>query len=85
VGRRTFGTFGLLVDGQRVATVSLDALIRAGYSFTEFGPCAVALRYRQVERLDHVRPRVDAEPSRPTFGGESRARQDASPPLAPLL
>jgi zona occludens toxin len=85
VGRKIFATFGLVVDGQRVATVSLDALVRAGYSFTEFGPCAVSLRYRQVERLVTCGHRVDVELARPAFGGESRGRQDTPASPAPLL
>lgn len=42
--------FGLLVGGQRVATVSLDQLVRMGYSWTEHGPCSGVLTFREKER-----------------------------------
>jgi len=50
VGRKQFAWFGVLVDGKRVATVSLKQLVSAGYSYTEVGPCSGVLRFRQVER-----------------------------------
>ncbi|MBB4842212.1 zona occludens toxin (predicted ATPase) [Paucibacter oligotrophus] len=50
-GNFTYALFGVLVDGQRVATVTLAQLVRAGYEYTEIGPCAGLLRFGQVERV----------------------------------
>lgn len=51
VGSKRFATFGLLIDGQRVATVRLSDLVNMGYTFTELGPCAAVLASAHVERL----------------------------------
>lgn len=50
-GAQRHGTFGLVIEGERVATVSLAQLVRMGYAFTELGPCAGILRYRETERV----------------------------------
>jgi zona occludens toxin (predicted ATPase) len=38
--------FGLLIDGQRVATLSLQQLVRMGYTFVSVGQCSGLLQYR---------------------------------------
>lgn len=43
--------FGLLIGGQRITTVTLAQLVRMGYAYTDLGPCAGVLRYRDRERL----------------------------------
>ena len=43
--------FGLLVQGQRVASVRLQDLLRAGYVWTLLAPCAGVLRWGEVERM----------------------------------
>ena len=58
--------FGLVVDGERIATVSLAQLNRMGYSYTDVGPCAGVLAYRGVERpLSCARQSVRLQPPLP--------------------
>lgn len=51
VGARQFVVFGLVVSGQRVSTVTLDQLVRAGYVWVEQGPCAGVLIFGESQRL----------------------------------
>lgn len=50
VGSAIYGTFGLLVDGERVATLSLAQLVSMGYIWTEVGPCVGVLRIAGTDR-----------------------------------
>jgi hypothetical protein len=50
IGTVSHAVFGLLVDGQRVASISLAELVRMGYSFTYSGTCSGVLRFRELER-----------------------------------
>jgi len=43
--------FGVLVNGERVATASLGQLVRMGYAWTDLGPCAGVLRHGDRERV----------------------------------
>lgn len=43
--------FGLVQDGQRIATVTLAELVHAGYSYTAVAPCAGLLRFGDRERV----------------------------------
>lgn len=43
--------FGVILAGQRVATVSLAQLVRAGYVWTDQGPCAGLLVYGTTQRV----------------------------------
>jgi zona occludens toxin (predicted ATPase) len=64
--------FGLIIDGERITTVSLKQLVSMGYSYTELGPCAALLRYQDRERLitcgKRVEP-VERRPERPAVPG----------------
>lgn len=51
VGAVSYAVFGLLVDGERVATTTLAQLVRMGYRWTDLGPCAGVLRYKDRERV----------------------------------
>lgn len=51
VGSSSYAVFGLLVDGERVATASLAQLVRMGYTWVDVGPCAGLLRFKGVERV----------------------------------
>lgn len=62
-----YAYFGLLLDGQRVATVTLGQLVRMGYSYTDLGPCAAVLRYRDRERM-----LTCGKPREPERGREDR-------------
>lgn len=80
VGRKVVAYFGIIVDGRRVASVSLDQLVRAGYSYTEVGPCSGVLRFRQLERavtcaaaVEPVAPRGPDTPS--SVLGSDQARK----------
>lgn len=64
VGGVVSAVFGLLVDGERVATVSLAQVIAMGYVWTYLGPCAGVLRHGEVERLITCGKRVDVESRR---------------------
>lgn len=50
-GLKQVGYFGLFVDGERVATVTLAQLNAMGYAWVSWGPCVGALRFGQLERL----------------------------------
>lgn len=43
--------FGVILSGQRVATVTLAQLVRAGYVWTDQGPCAGLLVYGTTQRV----------------------------------
>jgi len=43
--------FGLMQDGQRIGTVTLAELVKAGYAYTVLGPCSGLLRFHQLERV----------------------------------
>lgn len=49
-GSQAFAVFGLVLEGQRVATVSLAQLLRAGYTWTSYGPCSGVLRHADTVR-----------------------------------
>jgi zona occludens toxin len=51
MGTAIYAVFGLLVQGQRVATVSLSSLLQSGYTWTTLGACAGVLRFGELERL----------------------------------
>lgn len=51
VDGRPLSVFGLMQDGQRIATVTLAELVRAGYAYTETGPCSGLLRFGDRERV----------------------------------
>lgn len=51
IGQRRIRYFGLVVDGERVATLDLLQLGLMGYSWTELGPCVGRLVYKQTDRL----------------------------------
>jgi zona occludens toxin (predicted ATPase) len=51
VGAVNYAVFGLLVDGERIATATLAQLVRMGYSWTDIGPCAGVLRFGTIERV----------------------------------
>lgn len=55
--------FGLVQDGVRIATVTLAQLVRAGYAYTSYGPCAGLLRFGDRERVLSCGPR--GEPPAP--------------------
>jgi len=46
----TFASFGLIDAGQRIATMTLAQVVRAGYSWKTLAPCVGALRFGEVER-----------------------------------
>jgi len=50
VGAKVFYTFGLVVDGHRVASLSGASLLQAGYAIRDLAPCAVVLTFNEVER-----------------------------------
>ena len=50
-GTRLMVLFGLFVDGERVATVTLAQLNAMGYRWVDRGPCVGILQFGQVERL----------------------------------
>ncbi len=50
-GSTTVAYFGLLIDGQRVSTVTLAQLVSMGYAWTTLGPCVGSLRFGRLERL----------------------------------
>jgi len=63
VGGVVHGVFGVLVNGERVATASLGQLVRMGYSWTDLGPCSGLLRHGDRERVITCAPaphRVEA-------------------------
>lgn len=49
-GGATWAVFGVLVDGQRVATVTLAQLVRSGYSWVDTGHCTGLLVHGQLQR-----------------------------------
>jgi len=51
IGQRHFAAFGIIIDGERVATATLANLVAMGYSWTDLGPCAGVLRFGALERL----------------------------------
>jgi len=53
--------FGLLQDGQRIATVTLAELVRAGYAYTAVAPCSGLLRFKDRERVVSCGPRANVE------------------------
>lgn len=63
--------FGLLIEGERVASITLAELVKMGYSYTSSGPCVGVLRFGVVERLVTCgkaparveRPAAPAEPA----------------------
>jgi zona occludens toxin (predicted ATPase) len=61
VGTKFVAYFGLLVDGQRVTTLTLSQLLSMGYTWTTLGPCVGSLRFGQVERLVTCAKRVDPD------------------------
>jgi zona occludens toxin len=62
-GHHDVAYFGLFVDGERVATLTLADLAAMGYSWTTWGPCVGSLRYRAVERLVTCGKRAYAPPA----------------------
>lgn len=74
IGGVRYASFGLVIEGQRVATLSLVQLMRMGYEFEELGPCAGLLRYRERERVITC-----GKPA-----AVDRGREVASVPLGPL-
>lgn len=54
---KPFAIFGLIQDGQRIATVTLAELVRAGYAYTAVAPCSGLLRFRDQERVLSCGPR----------------------------
>lgn len=50
VGAREYGLFGMVSGGRRVASVSLDQLVKAGYRWTSLAPCSGVLAWRGIER-----------------------------------
>lgn len=77
VGGVVGAVFGLVVDGERVATVSLAQVVAMGYVWTYLGPCAGVLRHGVVERLITCGKRVEPEARR-----ERRREPDGAPDQA---
>ena len=50
-GTKLMVLFGLFVDGERVATLTLAQLNAMGYRWVDKGPCVGMLQFGQVERL----------------------------------
>lgn len=44
-------TFGIVIDGERVARITGEQLAAMGYFYTDHGPCVGVLRYQDRERL----------------------------------
>jgi hypothetical protein len=57
--------FGLVVGGQRVASVTLHQLVQAGYVWTALAPCSGVLRWRDLERPITCAPRAIVAPAGP--------------------
>jgi zona occludens toxin (predicted ATPase) len=73
VGQRVSYQFGLVVDGTRVATLTGQNLLAAGYAIREVAPCAVVLVFGDRERSVTCAP-ARALPSAPgasTPGGSA--------------
>lgn len=73
---KPFAVFGLVQDGKRIATLTLNDLVSAGYAYTVVGPCAGLLRFGDQERVLSCGARVAAQddlsmPSRPASGPAS--------------
>jgi zona occludens toxin (predicted ATPase) len=51
IGASRHAVFGVLVAGQRVTSVTLDQLLRAGYTWVSHAPCAGVLRFADAERM----------------------------------
>jgi len=51
IGGEVFAVFGVVIDGQRVATATLKSVTAMGYAWTDLGPCAGVLRFGAVQRL----------------------------------
>lgn len=62
-GKLEVSYFGLFVDGERVATVTLAQLVRMGYIWKSWGPCVGSLRFGAVERLVTCGKRAYAPPA----------------------
>lgn len=64
--------FGVFLAGERIATVSLAQLVRAGYVWTDQGPCAGLLVFGTTQRLVScgapARPASPAPAERPASG-----------------
>lgn len=60
VNGKPFAYFGLLQDGQRIATVTLAELVSAGYAYTAIGPCSGILRFGENERALSCGQKIDA-------------------------
>jgi hypothetical protein len=58
-GKTTVTFFGLYVEEERVATVTLDQVLRMGYIWKSWGPCVGSLRFGPVERLVTCGKRVE--------------------------
>lgn len=71
VDGKPFAYFGLMQDGQRIATVTLAELVSAGYAYTVVGPCAGLLRFRDKERVLSCGQKVDAPPNQRRENGAS--------------
>lgn len=44
-------TFGIVIEGERVARITGEQLAAMGYYYTDHGPCVGVLRYEDRERL----------------------------------
>jgi hypothetical protein len=83
-GAREVTYFGLFVEDERVATVTLAQLVAMGYVWKSWGPCVGSLRYGPLERLVTCGVRVApgqadsrAQPRDAAPGADDQAR--ASP------
>lgn len=65
--------FGIVQDGQRIATVTLAELVRAGYAYTALAPCAGLLRFGDRERVLSCGPRGVVERTAPPAAASSGA------------
>lgn len=84
VGGRQHALFGVVVEGRRVAGVTLAQIVRMGYSFTELGPCAGLLRHGDRERVIACPPPSVVPGSPPPSGSalSPPAPQALPPPSA---
>ncbi len=55
-------TFGIVVDGERVARITGEQLASMGYYFTEHGPCVGVLRFGDRERLVTCPKPIQSQP-----------------------
>ncbi len=74
--------FGLYIDGERVATVTLRDLNAMGYRWVDKGPCVGMLQFGQLERLVTCGKKPSREAPPPVTAAAAAVRAPASSPAA---